>query len=78
LAGALRAAVARARAAAVRVRAAAGWALLVREGATVGATVETEVEEGQEEVRARVAMGRAEAEVAVGVLGKLRLRPRGR
>ena len=73
----MRAAVARARGAAVRAEAATGWAVVVREGATVGATVETEAEEEeeeQEEVRARVARGRAEAEVAVGVPGKLILR----
>ena len=66
--------MARAREAAVRARAAAGWAAVVREGATVGAPVETEVEEAQEEVRARVARGRAEAEVAEGVPGTMRLR----
>ena len=51
---------------------ATGWAVVVREGATVGATVAF-FEEEKEEVRARVARGREEAEVAVGVPGKLRL-----
>jgi len=44
---------------------------VVREGATVGAPVETEVEEEEEdkeEVRARVARGRAEAEVVARVM----------
>jgi hypothetical protein len=72
-----RAAAARARAAAVRAEAATGWAVVVREGATVGAMVAF-FEEEKEEVRARVARGRAEAGVAVGVPGKLRLRPRRR
>ena len=58
MATAMRAAVARERAAAVRAAAATGWAVVVREGATVAAPVE---------VMARVATGKAEAEVAVGV-----------
>jgi len=70
----MRAAVARARGAAVRAEAATGWAVVVREGATVAAPVEADVEEEQEEVMARVARGRAEAEVAVGLPGKPRLR----
>jgi hypothetical protein len=77
MATATRAAVARAKAAAVRAAAATGWAAVVREGATVGATVAF-FEEEKEEVRARVARGMAEAEVAVGVPGMLRLRQRGR
>ena len=67
------AAAAAMRAAVARARVAAGWAVVVREGATVAAPVETEVEEEQEEVMARVTRGGAEAEVAVGVPSKLRL-----